>query len=185
MLDKIDGVAEATRKSGGWLVCRVGCTQCCVGPFPISQVDARRLRHGLIELEALDPERGSRVRERARQSVARISSDFPGDPATGILAEDEDVVVVHPLGELHVGLELAEACDPLEARRRAVGGRLGGSSFLRLCGDYGQAGSLAHHSLQSRAARTTRRAENPIARGFDPAKFSESAPTSRRHPNVR
>ena len=83
-------VAEATRKSGGWLVCRVGCTQCCVGPFPISQVDARRLRHGLIELEALDPERGSRVRERARQSVARISSDFPGDPATGILAEDEE-----------------------------------------------------------------------------------------------
>jgi Fe-S-cluster containining protein len=83
-------VAEATRKSGGWLECRLGCTQCCVGPFPISQLDARRLRRGLIELEALDPEHGSRVRKRARQSVARISPDFPGDRATGILAEDEE-----------------------------------------------------------------------------------------------
>src|ERR1700730_15761858 len=83
-------LAEATRKSGGWLVCRLGCTQCCVGPFPISQLDARRLRAGLAELETRDPERGSRVRERARQSVALISSTFPGDPATGVLAEDEE-----------------------------------------------------------------------------------------------
>jgi Fe-S-cluster containining protein len=83
-------LAEAERKSGAWLVCHVGCTQCCIGPFPISQLDSRRLRRGLAELEARDPERASRVRERARQSVARISSDFPGDPATGILAEDEE-----------------------------------------------------------------------------------------------
>ena len=83
-------LAEATRKSGAWLVCRIGCTQCCIGPFPISQLDARRLRSGLADLEARDPECGSRVRERARQSVARISSNFPGDPTTGMLAEDEE-----------------------------------------------------------------------------------------------
>jgi len=83
-------LAEAARKSGAWLVCQVGCTQCCIGPFPISQLDARRLRGGLAELEARDPERGARVRERARQSVARISSTFPGDPATGMLAENEE-----------------------------------------------------------------------------------------------
>jgi Fe-S-cluster containining protein len=80
-------LAEATRKSGAWLVCRLGCTQCCIGPFPISQLDARRLRAGLVELEARDPERGARVRQRARQSVARIEPTFPGDPVTGILAE--------------------------------------------------------------------------------------------------
>jgi Fe-S-cluster containining protein len=83
-------VAEAARKSGQWLVCRVGCTQCCIGPFPISQLDARRLRGGLAELEARDPERGAMVRKRARQSVARISSSFPGDRATGTLAEDQE-----------------------------------------------------------------------------------------------
>lgn len=83
-------LAEAARKSGQWLVCRVGCTQCCIGPFPISQLDARRLRGGLAELEARDPERGALVRERARESVARISSSFPGDPATGRLAENQE-----------------------------------------------------------------------------------------------
>src|SRR3989442_16027318 len=73
-------LAEAARKSGPWLVCRLGCTQCCIGPFPISQLDAERLRGGLAELEATDPARAGRVRERARESVARIARDFPGDP---------------------------------------------------------------------------------------------------------
>jgi Fe-S-cluster containining protein len=83
-------LAEAERKSGPWLACRVGCTQCCIGPFPISQLDAGRLRRGLAELDDRDPQRGAMVRERARQSVARISSSFPGDPTTGILGETEE-----------------------------------------------------------------------------------------------
>jgi Fe-S-cluster containining protein len=83
-------LAEAARKSGPWLVCRPGCTQCCIGPFPISQLDAARLRHGLQELETSDPVRAARVRDRAVDSVARLSPSFPGDPATGILAEHED-----------------------------------------------------------------------------------------------
>ena len=82
-------MAEAARKSGDWLVCRLGCTQCCIGPFPISQLDSLRLRRGLAGLEARDPERALRVRARARQSVARIARDFPGDPGTGQLAEGE------------------------------------------------------------------------------------------------
>jgi Fe-S-cluster containining protein len=82
-------VAEATGKSGPWLVCRLGCTQCCIGPFPISQIDALRLQRGLGDLEAHDPDCAQRVRERARRSVARIAGDFPGDPVTGQLAEGE------------------------------------------------------------------------------------------------
>jgi len=82
-------VAEAARLSGAWLVCRLGCTQCCIGPFPINQLDARRLRRGLAELAVRDAERAQRVKERARQSVARLRPDFPGDPATGLLAETE------------------------------------------------------------------------------------------------
>lgn len=82
-------LAEAARKSGAWLACRPGCTPCCLGPFPITRLDARRLRAGLAELEASDPGRAARVRERASLYVARISRDFPGDPATGVLAEDE------------------------------------------------------------------------------------------------
>jgi len=82
-------MAEAARRSGSWLVCRLGCTQCCIGPFPISQLDALRLRRGLADLEAHDPVRARNVRRRARESVARISGEFPGDAATGLLDEGE------------------------------------------------------------------------------------------------
>src|SRR5713101_5355513 len=83
-------LADATRKSGEWLVCRPGCTQCCIGPFPISQLDAARLRQGLVELGTDDPQRAARVRDRARDSVARLTHTFPGDPSTGILGEDTE-----------------------------------------------------------------------------------------------
>jgi len=83
-------LADAARKSGKWLVCHLGCTQCCVGAFPINQLDALRLRQGLADLEAQAPERAGRVRERAREAVARLSHDFPGDPVSGVLDEGEE-----------------------------------------------------------------------------------------------
>lgn len=82
-------LADAARKSGEWLVCHPGCTQCCIGAFAISQLDAERLRQGLRELQVSDPQRASRIRERAQASVARLSSSFPGDPETGLLGQDE------------------------------------------------------------------------------------------------
>ena len=83
-------LAETTRKSGEWLVCHKGCTQCCYGAFPISQLDAWRLRKGLNELKSSDPKRAGEVRRRAQQSVKRLSATFPGDPKTGVLREDEE-----------------------------------------------------------------------------------------------
>jgi len=80
-------LADATRKSGDWLVCRPGCTQCCIGAFAINQLDALRLRRGLADLEVRAPERAAQVRGRARESVARLSPGFPGNPATGLLDE--------------------------------------------------------------------------------------------------
>src|SRR5208282_5933558 len=73
-------LAEAARRSGEWLVCRPGCTQCCIGVFPINQLDALRLRRGLADLEERAPRRADRIRNRAREAVARLSLDFPGDP---------------------------------------------------------------------------------------------------------
>jgi Fe-S-cluster containining protein len=83
-------LAEATRTSGKWLACRPGCTQCCVGVFPINQLDAVRLRQGLTNLEKCAPERAARVRQRARDAVSRLSKDFPGDPISGVLDESEE-----------------------------------------------------------------------------------------------
>jgi Fe-S-cluster containining protein len=83
-------LADVTRRSGKWLVCRKGCTQCCIGAFSINQLDALRLRRGLSNLEKMAPERAAQVRLRARESVARLSSEFPGDPISGVLDEGEE-----------------------------------------------------------------------------------------------
>ena len=78
-------LAEAARRSGEWLACRPGCTQCCVGVFAINQLDAARLRHGLADLEGSDPQRAARIRLRAQDSVRRLSAEFPGNMKTGAL----------------------------------------------------------------------------------------------------
>lgn len=82
--------AEAARRSGKWLLCRPGCTQCCIGVFAINALDAVRLRDGLKNLERLAPERATRVRERALDAVSRLAKDFPGDPVTGLLDEGDE-----------------------------------------------------------------------------------------------
>jgi Fe-S-cluster containining protein len=84
--------ADAAHRSGEWLVCHPGCTQCCIGVFPVNALDAVRLREGLKKLEKLAPERAARVRERAQDAVSRLARDFPGDPITGLLHETDEAV---------------------------------------------------------------------------------------------
>ena len=81
-------MAEAVRRSGSWIACRVGCYECCIGPFPITPLDAMRLREGLAELEAEDPNRAERVRGRARASIARLRREFPDDTMARVLETD-------------------------------------------------------------------------------------------------
>ena len=83
-------LADTARRSGDWLVCGPGCTQCCVGVFAIHQLDAARLQQGMRELSGSDPQRAQAVLERARRSVERLSFDFPGNPATGLLDSSEE-----------------------------------------------------------------------------------------------
>ena len=83
-------LADVARRSGQWLVCGPGCTQCCMGVFPINQLDAARLQKGLAELESGSPDRAELVRARARGAVTRLSPDFPGDAITGLLDEGDE-----------------------------------------------------------------------------------------------
>ena len=83
-------LADVARRSGEWLVCRPGCTQCCMGVFPVNQLDAVRLRKGLAELESSAPDRAELVRARAREAVTRLSPDFPGDAITGLLDQGDE-----------------------------------------------------------------------------------------------
>jgi Fe-S-cluster containining protein len=96
-------------KSGAWLACKPGCSQCCTGVFAINQLDVLRLSNGLAELSTLDSERAARVRERAAELVHRLSSAFPGDPKTGLLdenAEDSDAF------DLFANDEVCPVLDP-------------------------------------------------------------------------
>jgi len=81
-------VAESVRRSGDWIACRPGCTECCKGPFAITTLDAARLRRGLADLEGGDPERATRARWRAKDYIARIAPVYPGDPITGELLDE-------------------------------------------------------------------------------------------------
>jgi Fe-S-cluster containining protein len=91
LIQIVDAALEdAALRSGDWLVCRPGCTQCCTGVFAINSLDALRLQHGLMDLEKTDAARAGRIRERSRESVGRLAPEFPGDAESGLLDESRD-----------------------------------------------------------------------------------------------
>jgi Fe-S-cluster containining protein len=87
----IDGAfADAAVRSGAHLLCRPGCTQCCIGVFAIGPADALRLRQGLSALRQTDPDRAVRVQARAAASWSRIKPAFPGNASSGVLDFDNN-----------------------------------------------------------------------------------------------
>jgi Fe-S-cluster containining protein len=80
-------LADATHRAGSFLVCRIGCTQCCHGAFAINALDVARLREGMTALRAADPTTAQAVEERARAWLAEHAADFPGDRTDGTLGK--------------------------------------------------------------------------------------------------
>jgi Fe-S-cluster containining protein len=58
-------MADAARRGGPWVTCRLGCHECCEGPFEINALDARRLADAWLELRALRPAEAEQIRQRA------------------------------------------------------------------------------------------------------------------------
>ena len=90
-------LAEAVRKGGAWIACKPGCADCCLGPFPISQLDAQRLRQGLAQLRADDPGRAARVVERAQKAVAAEECEDDPCPALDPQRGTCDLYAARPL----------------------------------------------------------------------------------------
>jgi len=87
-------VADAYRRGGAHLVCKPGCSQCCIGVFPIAHEDAARLREGLSLLGKEDPAQAARIHARVKDSLTRLDPWFPGDLATGILNEAHEAAIL-------------------------------------------------------------------------------------------
>jgi Fe-S-cluster containining protein len=87
-------VADAYRRGAHHLVCRPGCSQCCIGVFPIAHEDAHRLREGLAALEQTNPQKAARVHKRVASSLTRLDPWFPGNRTTGILNEDHEAAIL-------------------------------------------------------------------------------------------
>jgi Fe-S-cluster containining protein len=87
-------VADAYHRGGHHLVCKAGCSQCCIGVFPIAHQDAARLREGLAALEQTDPAKAQRIRTRVADSLTRLDPWFPGDRTTGTLNEDHEAAIL-------------------------------------------------------------------------------------------
>ncbi len=114
----VDGaLADAVRRSGDWLACRPGCSQCCTGVFQISGVDAERLRVGLASAEQGV---AARVRERVGAARERLGSWFPGDAASGELGMDEEAV---ELFEEFAADEVCPVLDPFTGTCDLYGAR--------------------------------------------------------------
>ncbi len=101
-------LADAVRRSGRWLACRAGCSQCCFGVFEISGLDAGRLRDGLAELELEDAGRAEAVRARVAAARERLGSWYPGDLVTGVLTGTEEEI------ELFEEFAHADVCPVLD-----------------------------------------------------------------------
>jgi len=82
-------LADAARRSGDLLACRIGCTQCCHGAFAINALDATRLREGMSSLRATNPALATAIEFRARAWLAAHGPAFPGDLESGVLGTSE------------------------------------------------------------------------------------------------
>jgi Fe-S-cluster containining protein len=83
-------LADAARRAGEWLVCKVGCTQCCYGAFAINPLDAMRLREGMAVLSKTQPDLAAEIERRARLWIAEHGAEFPGNVETGLLGESDE-----------------------------------------------------------------------------------------------
>lgn len=81
-------LGEAARRAGEHVTCRLGCVECCIGPFDITPLDALRLRRGLRQLARRHPDRAAAIQAGGRAQWEVLRHDFCGDVATGELTED-------------------------------------------------------------------------------------------------
>ncbi|MCX5724735.1 MAG: YkgJ family cysteine cluster protein [Nitrospirae bacterium] len=91
----------------GEVPCRLGCTSCCIGPFPITILDVQILQDGLTCLPA---DQRQRIEQRAIEQTAAMETAFPQLAKTELIDEWSDQEIDRLATEFH-----QHPCPALEA----------------------------------------------------------------------
>jgi len=101
---------RATAALLGEIPCRLGCTSCCIGPFPITLLDVHTLQQGLAGLQ---PDHRHRIEQRAIEQTAALEAAFPQLTRTDLLDNWSDQEIDRLVKEFH-----HQPCPALEADGR-------------------------------------------------------------------
>ena len=101
---------RATAALLGEVPCRLGCTSCCIGPFPITLLDVHILQQGLADLS---PDHRHRIEQRAIEHTAAMEATFPQLTRTDLLDTWSDQEIDRLVTEFH-----DQPCPALEADGR-------------------------------------------------------------------
>ena len=101
---------RATAALLGEVPCRLGCTSCCIGPFPITLLDVHTLQEGLAGLQ---PGHRHRVEQRAIEHTVAMEAAFPQLTYRDLLDDWSDREIDRLVTEFH-----HHPCPALEADGR-------------------------------------------------------------------
>jgi Fe-S-cluster containining protein len=94
----------------GEVPCKLGCTSCCIGPFPITLLDVQTLQQGLA---GLSPDHRQRIEQRAVEQTAAMETSFPQLANTDLLDNWSDQDIDRLVTEFH-----HQPCPALETDGR-------------------------------------------------------------------
>ena len=89
---------RATAALLGEVPCKLGCTSCCIGPFPITRLDVQVLQQGLADLS---PDHRQRIEQRALEQTAAMEASFPQLSPTHLLDNWSDQDIDRLVTEFH------------------------------------------------------------------------------------
>ena len=89
---------RATAALLGKVPCRLGCTSCCIGPFPITLLDVQTLQQGLA---GLPPDHRHRIEQRAIGQTTQMETAFPQLTHTDLLDTWSDQAIDRLVTEFH------------------------------------------------------------------------------------
>ena len=89
---------RATAALLGEVPCRLGCTSCCIGPFPITLLDVQTLEQGLA---GLPPTHRHRIEQRAVEQAVAMEAAFPQLAKTTLIDDWSDRDIDRFVTEFH------------------------------------------------------------------------------------